>query len=100
MSHVGTVLPLSQYRSGVLSVEEFRKTFRLSRLIFILVNLIILAGNLMIIYWELFKPTPVITKVNASAMFSEFMALLVCFLVTGPILFNGLVKFYEKKYET
>ena len=53
----------------------------------------------MIIYWELFKPTPVITKVNASAMFSEFMALLVCFLVTGPILFNGLVKFYEKKYQ-
>ena len=62
-------------------------------------NFIILSGNLVVVIWELFKPTPLVTNLNASVMFIEFMALLACFIVTGLIIFKKLVIFFEQKYE-
>lgn len=71
----------------------------MSKWIFIIVSVGILAITLMIIIAEAIKPSPTITKVDAMIMLSEFGFLLIGFIVVGTILRNGLKKFYEKLYD-
>lgn len=70
----------------------------MSQAAFTLVTTGLLIFNTLVIFWETALPSKVVIRINATLMFIEFTSLLICFAVTGQIVYKKLLLFFEKIY--